>query len=90
MDNLLHKYKNIDYDWFIIIEIFGKLGTSVKSKNKENIEKYMIQLMCILFKISYIHDINMNHAWKNWNTKAIAKTPIPIMISPSSPPVFFT
>ena len=73
MDNLKILCEDIKYDWFSLVSTFGKLGNNIKTKNKDKIKNGLITLICILLKIAYEHDIDMNHAWQHWNTKALSK-----------------
>lgn len=73
MELLKKQCKNVKFDWFHINTTFGYLSHAIKSKNKLDIEKYIVQLMSILLKIAYDHDIDMHNAWSQWNSKALAK-----------------
>jgi len=73
MNEIKNKCKQIEFDWFILIETFGKLGVAIKTVNKISIEKDIVRLMSYLLKIASDNDINMHHAWHNWKIKALSK-----------------
>jgi len=67
---------NFNYNnkiWFVFSSVLGSISSDILTNNVQSLEYNIMLIMYLLFKISYIFDIDLDKAWLEWKHKAYKK-----------------
>jgi|TARA_B110000046_G_C12936313_1_gene373779 hypothetical protein len=71
--NNLKPHSTQEINWLELSITMTHLSRSLREKCKENIEKYLIDMIQQNIHIASEFDIDLECAWRNWSKKALNK-----------------
>ena len=71
--NSLKQDSNINLSWLELSTTLQQLSSSLRNNSKEDISQYIVLLIEFCLTLAKSYDIDLQHAWKSWDSKAFNK-----------------